>query len=84
MNNTDKAKLDAARRMLKGRIDINEVAMLLELSEEQLKPIKDELDEEMKKIYGSTAAYDMDTGEVLFDNFDDIGADDDLPNEDNQ
>ncbi|MCM1500315.1 MAG: hypothetical protein NC124_17785 [Clostridium sp.] len=84
MNNTDKAKLDAAKRMLKGRIDINEAAMLLGLSVEQLKPIKDELDEEMKKIYGSTAAYDMDTGEVLFDDFDDIGEDDDFPEEENQ
>lgn len=79
MNNTEKAKLDAAKRMLKGKIDINEVSEMMGLSLEQLQPIKEELDNEMKKIYGSTAAYDMDTGDVLFDDFNDMGEDFDLP-----
>lgn len=81
MNNTEKAKLDAARRMLKGKIDINEVSVMMGLSLEQLQPIKEELDNEMKKVFGSTAAYDMDTGDVLFDDFNDMGEDLDLPEE---
>lgn len=80
MNNTDKAKLDAAKRMLKGKIDINEVSLLLDISIEKLQPIKEELDNEMKELYGSTAAYDMDSGEVLFDDFNDMGLDADISN----
>lgn len=80
MNNTDKAKLDAAKRMLKGKIDINEVSLLLDISMEKLQPIKEELDNEMKELYGSTAAYDMDSGEVLFDDFNDMGLDEDISN----
>ena len=78
MNNTDKAKYDAAKRMLKGKIDINEVSMMLDIPLEQLKPIKEEFDNEMKSVYGSTVAYDMDSGEVLFDDFNDMGLDTDI------
>ena len=37
MNNTDKAKLDAAKRMLKGKIELEEVSMMLGIPIEELK-----------------------------------------------
>lgn len=81
MNNTDKAKLDAAKRMLKGKIDVEEVSMMLGISIEELKPIKEEIDEEIRKVYGNTDAYDFDMNQVLFDDFNDTGLDLDMPDE---
>lgn len=82
MNNTDKAKLDARKRMLKGQIDIKEVSMMLEIPEEQLVPIKEELEEEVRKVYGNVDAYDFNMGQVLYDNYNDTGMDFDMPEED--
>lgn len=81
MNNTDKAKLDAARRMLTGKIDIEEVSMLLGLSIEELTPIKEEIENEVRKVYGNTDAYDFDMGKVLFDDFNDTGMNPDMEEE---
>lgn len=81
MNNTGKAKLDAAKRMLKGKIAMEEVSMMLGISIEELKPIKEEIDEEIRKVYGNTDAYDFDMNQVLFDDFNDTGLDLDIPDE---
>lgn len=81
MNNTDKAKLDAAKRMLKGKIDIKEVSMLMGIPVEQLKPIQEEIDEEVRKVYGNIDAYDFDMNQVLYDDFNDTGLDLDIPEE---
>lgn len=78
MNNTEKAIMDAAKRMLRGKIDIQEVAEMLDVSVEKLQPLKDEIDNEMKKVFGNMNAYDMESGEVLFDTFDDLGEDTDI------
>jgi hypothetical protein len=77
MNNTDKATLDAAKRMLQGKIDINEVSMILGIPVEKLKPIKDEVDEQVRKVYGNIDSYDF-SEPVLFENFDDLGSDEDI------
>lgn len=79
MNNTDKAKADAARRMLLGKIEIEEVSMLLDMPIEKLKPIKEEIEEQIKKTYGDLDAYDFEKGTVIFDNYDDLGRDEDIP-----
>lgn len=81
MNNTDKAKLDAAKRMLKGKIELEEVSMMLGIPIEELKPMKEEIDEEVRKVYGNTDAYDFDMNKVLFDDFNDTGLDLDMPDE---
>ncbi len=81
MNNTDKAKMDAAKRMLKGKIDIEEVSMLMGIPVEQLKPIQEEIDEEVRKVYGNIDAYDFNMGQVLFDDFNDTGMNPDMPEE---
>ncbi len=81
MNRTDKAKMDAAKRMLRGKIDIEEVSMMLEIPVAALLPLKEEVDEEVRKVYGNTDAYDFDSGQVLFDSFQDTGEDADLQEE---
>ena len=81
MNNTDKAKLDAARRMLLGKIEVEEVAMLLDMPVAQIVPIKEEFEEQIRKTYGDVDAYDIEKGTVIFDNYDDLGKDVDIPDE---
>lgn len=81
MNNTDKAKLDAARRMLLGKIEVEEVAMLLDMPVAQIVPIKEEIEEQIRKTYGDVDAYDIEKGTVIFDNYDDLGKDVDIPDE---
>ena len=67
MNNTDKAKVDAARRMLLGKIEVEEVAMLLDMPVAQIVPIKEEIEEQIRKTYGDVDAYDIEKGTVIFD-----------------
>ena len=81
MNNTDKAKVDAARRMLLGKIEVEEVAMLLDMPVAQIVPIKEEIEEQIRKTYGDVDAYDIEKGTVIFDNYDDLGKDVDSPDE---
>ncbi len=83
MNKTDKDTLDAAKRMLQGKIDINEVSMMLNIPVEKLKPIKDEVDEQVRKVYGNLDSYDF-SEPVLFENFDDLGNDEDLESEEDE
>lgn len=81
MNKTDKSKYDAAKRMLKGKIEVEEVSVLLDIPVEQLLPIKEEIEEEVRKVYGNLDAYDFDMGQVLYDDFNDPGMDPDMPEE---
>lgn len=83
MNNTDKAKLDAAKRMLLGKIDIEEVSMLIGLPVEELMPIKEEIEEKIRSTYGDVDAYDIEKGTVIIDNYDDDGWNADLPENSN-
>lgn len=69
MNHTDKAKYDAARRMLKGKVDIEEAAMLLGMSVDELIPVREEVEQEFHKVYGNMNIYDMESGQVLYDDF---------------
>lgn len=81
MNNTDKATLDAAKRMLQGKIDIEEVSMMLGIPVATLIPIKEEIEEEVRKVYGNTDAYDFDMNKILYDDFNDTGLNLDIPDE---
>lgn len=82
MNNTEKATLDAAKRMIKGGIELEEVSMLMNVPIEKLVPIKEEIDEEVRKVYGNIDHYDFSKGDILFDNYNDIGDNADIPDED--
>ncbi len=81
MNNTDKATLDAAKRMLQGKIAVEEVSMILGISIDTLLPIKEEIEEEIRKVYGNTDAYDFDMNKILYEDFNDTGLDLDIPDE---
>lgn len=81
MNNTDKAALDAARRMLQGKIAVEEVSTMFGIPVAELIPIKEEIEEEIRKVYGNTDAYDFDMNKVLYDDFNDIGLNLDIPDE---
>ncbi len=83
MNNTDKATMDAAKRMLQGKIDINEVSMMLGVPVEKLQPIKDEVDEQVRKVYGNLDSYDF-SEPVLFDDFNDFGDDADMESDEDE
>lgn len=70
MNNTTKAKYDVAARMLKGKIEVEEVAMMTGLSLDEVKKLKEEVvphnsEIEMLKNLDSV---DLNIGEILFDN----------------
>lgn len=81
MNNTDKATLDVARRMLRGKIAVEEVSAMLGIPVATLMPIKEEMEEEVRKVYGNTDAYDFDMNKILYDDFNDTGLDLDIPDE---
>ena len=69
MNNTTKAKYELAKKMLKGKIDIDEVAMMTSLPLEELKKLKDEVDppNHEEEIFKSLDTVDLDIGPILFD-----------------
>ena len=51
---------------------------MLDIPIEMLMPIKEELEEEVRKVYGNVDAYDFNMGQVLYDNFNDTGMDLDM------
>lgn len=70
MNNTTKAKYDLATRMLKGKIEVDDVVMMSGLTKEEVEKLKDEVvprntDAEILKNLDNV---DLDIGELLFDN----------------
>lgn len=69
MNNTTKEKYELAKKMLKGKIEIEEVALMTGLSEDVLKELSEEVtpvnpDLELMKKLDNT---DFDIGHILFD-----------------
>lgn len=76
MNNTTKEKYELARKMLIGKIEIEEVALMTGLSEDVLKQLKEEVAPENHdvEVLKGLDTVDLNIGEILFDN---------LPAEDN-
>lgn len=70
MNNTTKAKYDMAARMLKGKIDVEEVALMSGLSLDEVQKLKDEViphNAEVEMLQNLDNV-DLNIGEILFDN----------------
>ena len=67
--------------MLQGKIDIEEVSAMFGIPVATLMPIKEEIEEEVRKVYGNTDAYDFDMNQILYDDFNDTGMDLDMPEE---
>ncbi|MGN0152057.1 MAG: hypothetical protein ACI39Q_06255 [Wujia sp.] len=73
MNNTTKQKYELARKMLKGRIDIDEVALMTGLPKDKLEELKEEVvpsnsDAEILKNLDNV---DLNIGELLYDDMPD-------------
>ncbi len=66
MNNTTKARYDMAKRMIAGRIPLEEIVMMTELKEEEVQKLKDEFD---KLIGPELDQTDINFGPVLMDNY---------------
>ncbi len=69
MNKTTKAKYDLAERMLKGKIDVDEVVMMTGLTKEQVEEIKDRVVPKNTdaEVLSRLDNVDLDIGPLLFD-----------------
>ena len=65
MNNTKKAQLDMARRMVAGRLDVDEIVEMTELPLEEVQKLKDEFEALMHSELQNT---DLDMSGMIFDN----------------
>ena len=70
MNNTEKEKYDLARRMLKGKIPVEEVNLMTGIDIEKLKALEEEVAPEVRdaKILQGLDNADLNIGEILYDN----------------
>lgn len=67
MNKTEQAKLELARKMLKGQIDVEEVAMISGLSVDKVQEIREELDALERRSLGGVTVREMGY-DVMIDN----------------
>ncbi len=65
MNNTKKAQLDMARRMVAGRLDVDEIVEMTELPLEDVQKLKDEFESLMHSELQNT---NLDMSGMIFDN----------------
>ncbi|MBQ7706691.1 MAG: hypothetical protein IJT72_02790 [Lachnospiraceae bacterium] len=77
MNKTDKAKLDVARRMLKGKIEVDEVVLMTGLDKKIIEDLNEEINPKNSDaaILENLDNVDLDIGQLLYD---------DLPAEDEE
>ena len=77
MNNTDKAKLDVARRMLKGKIEVDEVVLMTGIDKKIIEDLNEEINPKNTDaaILENLDNVDLDIGQLLYD---------DLPAEDEE
>ena len=68
MNKTEQAKQDMALKMLKGQIDVEEVAMISGVSLETVQKMRQDLDEKERKARGGITVKEGGFGSVLIDN----------------
>ena len=71
MNNTERAKADVARRMLKGKLPVEEVQQMTGLDMDFLKKLEEEGAPEVReaKILQGLDNTDLNIGEILYDNY---------------
>ena len=71
MNNTERAKVDVARRMLKGKLPVEEVQQMTGLDMDFLKKLVEEVAPEVReaKILQGLDNTDLNIGEILYDNY---------------
>lgn len=71
MNNTTKAKYELAQKMLKGKIEVSEVAIMTGLPEDELFKLEREINPQNSdaQILKNLDTMDLNIGEILFDNY---------------
>ncbi len=70
MNNTTKQKYELARKMLKGKIEIDEVALMTGLDKAVLEELNDEINPHNSdvEILKNLDTVDLNIGQILVDN----------------
>ncbi|MBE5946434.1 MAG: hypothetical protein E7259_05760 [Lachnospiraceae bacterium] len=70
MNNTTKQKYELARKMLKGKIEIDEVALMTGLDKTVLEKLNEEINPHNSdvEILKNLDTVDLNIGEILIDN----------------
>ena len=68
MNKTEQAKRDLATKMLKGQIEVEEVAMISGVSLEEVQKMREELDEFERRSLGGVTLRELGVGDVIIDN----------------
>lgn len=70
MNNTTKQKYELARKMLKGKIEIDEVALMTGLDKTVLEELNEEINPHNSdvEILKNLDTVDLNIGEILIDN----------------
>lgn len=70
MNNTTKAKYELARKMLKGKIEVDEVAIMTGLPIEEIEKLNEEINPTNPEveIMSKLDTVDLDLGPILYDN----------------
>ncbi len=71
MNNSTKAKYDAAKRMLLGKIDPEEVSLMMGLPLDEVLKLKEEVAPENRdaKVLKDQDNFDFNIGDILVDNY---------------
>lgn len=68
MNKTEQAKIDFAKKMLRGQIDVEEIAMISGVPVETVQKMRDEQDQLERTALGGVTVREMGFGDVLIDN----------------
>lgn len=68
MNRTEKARLDMARKMLKGQIDAEEVAMISGVPLTQVQEMRKEMDDHERQMLGGVTVREMEMENIMIDN----------------
>lgn len=68
MNKTEQARMDMVHKMLKGQIDVEEVAMISGVPLERVQEMRKELDERERHMLGGVTVREMGFSDVIIDN----------------
>lgn len=68
MNKTEQAKLDMVHKMLKGQIDVEEVAMISGVDIETVRSIREDMNAQERKMLGGLTVREVGYESALIDN----------------
>lgn len=68
MNKTEQARIDMAHKMLKGQIDVEEVATISGVSIERVQEMRKEMDAQERRMLGGVTVREMGLENIMIDN----------------